>query len=238
MIMVIEMPCRSIHPCSQRSKNFTESSGQKRIWTTIGLVQCSPTNRHSSDSEIPFDAGRKLRQNKSKESQRIGKRFTYGVPLASKVWSASIHSEEIWMVTISSTRLRVISSHAPLGVFGGDWRLHQDNDPKHRSGVAKEFIGEKIPNLLPWPLNSPNLNPIENYWNVLKRYIEKRKPENIDDLGEYMNEEMRKTTASFLINFITSMKDRCLAAIFSNGERIKFRLTLCRSAFLKLSNSV
>ena len=107
-------------------------------------------------------------------------------------------------------------------VFGRDWRLQQDNDPKYRSGVAKEFIGEKIPNLLEWPSNSPDLNPIENYWNVLKRRVEKRKPENIDDLEEYMNEEMRKTTASFLINFITSMKDRCLAAISSNGERIKF----------------
>ena len=106
--------------------------------------------------------------------------------------------------------------------FKRRWRLQQDNDPKHTSGVAKEFIKNKIPELLEWPANSPDLNPIENYWNVIKRRVEKRKPANIDDLEQFMNEEIEKTDSNFLINFVNSMKDRCLAAISSNGERIKF----------------
>jgi hypothetical protein len=38
---------------------------------------------------------------------------------------------------------------------------------------------------------SPDLHPIENYWNVIKRRVEKRKPENTDELEQHMNEEMR-----------------------------------------------
>ena len=106
--------------------------------------------------------------------------------------------------------------------FKRRWRLQQDNDPKHTSGVAKEFIKNKIPELLEWPANSSDLNPIEKYWNVIKRRVEKRKPANIDDLEQFMNEEIEKTDSSFLINFVNSMKDRCLAVISSNGERIKF----------------
>ena len=43
-----------------------------------------------------------------------------------------------------------------------DWRLVMDNDPKHTSKVVKEFLSQNIPNHLPWPSQSPNLNPIEN----------------------------------------------------------------------------
>jgi transposase len=41
-------------------------------------------------------------------------------------------------------------SHASR-VFKRDWRLQQDNDPKHRSGVANKFISERVPKLLEWP---------------------------------------------------------------------------------------
>jgi hypothetical protein len=123
-------------------------------------------------------------------------------------------------------------------LFGHDWRLQQDNDPKHTSRVAKEFINKKVLELLEWPSNSPDLNPIENYWNVIKRRVEKRKPGNIDELEKYMNEDMEKPKASFLINFVSSMKDRCLAVIFSNGERINFWNMVSRSIFRGLSNGV
>jgi hypothetical protein len=29
-------------------------------------------------------------------------------------------------------------------MYGGNWRLQQDNDPKHTSRVAKEFIAKKF----------------------------------------------------------------------------------------------
>ena len=56
----------------------------------------------------------------------------------------------------------------------------------------------------------------------MKRCVEKRKSANIDDLEQFMNEEIEKTDSNFLINFVNSMKDRCLAIISSNGKRIKF----------------
>ena len=106
--------------------------------------------------------------------------------------------------------------------FKQRWRLQQDNDPKHTSGVAKEFIKNNVPELLECWANSPDLNPIENYWNVIKRRVEKRKPANIDEMEQFMKEEIEKTDSNFLINFVNSMKDRCLPVISSNDERIKF----------------
>ena len=65
----------------------------------------------------------------------------------------------------------------------------EDNDPKHTSHLAQSFINENIPELLDWPANSPDLNPIENLWNLVKRNVEKRMPQNQKDLIQFMVEE-------------------------------------------------
>ena len=59
--------------------------------------------------------------------------------------------------------------------------------------ITKEFISEEVPELVQWPSNSADPNPIGSCWNVIKQRVEKLKPENTDDLEEYMNKEMRKT---------------------------------------------
>ena len=62
--------------------------------------------------------------------------------------------------------------------FGRRWRLQMDNDPKHRSRVAQDFLSRETPEVIDWPSNSPDVNPVENLWAIIKRRIEKRKPEN------------------------------------------------------------
>lgn len=56
-----------------------------------------------------------------------------------------------------------------------DWFLQEDNDPKHRSKIAKAWKQERNINVLPWPSMSPDQNPIENVWQVLKLNVGKKK---------------------------------------------------------------
>ncbi|CAF1312566.1 unnamed protein product [Rotaria sordida] len=106
--------------------------------------------------------------------------------------------------------------------FHWNWRLQQDNDPKHRSNICKQFIRKNVPELLDWPSNSPDVNPIENIWSIVKRKVEKRKPKNTDELELFLAEEFKNTDINVVKNCVMSMKNRCLSLISSKGERIKY----------------
>ena len=73
--------------------------------------------------------------------------------------------------------------------FGRRWRLQQDNDPKHKIRLAQQFLSIEVPEVIHWLSNSPDANPVENLWSIIKRRVEKRKPTNLDELNKFLHEE-------------------------------------------------
>jgi len=55
-----------------------------------------------------------------------------------------------------------------------DWWFQQDNDPKHKSNLVKDWIFSKGIQCIDWPPYSPDLNPIENLWADIKKRTEKK----------------------------------------------------------------
>ncbi|CAG8579165.1 2814_t:CDS:2 [Scutellospora calospora] len=98
----------------------------------------------------------------------------------------------------------------------------QDNDSKHTSRLATAFIKKNVPVLLDWPSNSPDINPIENLWSVVKQNVEKRMPKDLSELERYMIEEWNKIPNSFLANLVGSMRRRCELLIEKDGEHISY----------------
>ncbi len=120
--------------------------------------------------------------------------------------------------------VEILRRHAPeiTQMLGNDWRFQQDNDPKHTSCLAKAFLQENFPEILEWPSNSPDLNPIENLWAIVKSNVEKRMPKDLNDLEEFMVEEWQNIPQSVLVSLANSMRRRCELIIENNGERIPY----------------
>src|SRR6185369_3041392 len=91
---------------------------------------------------------------------KIAKKFLPGWVLCAK-GKTSLHC----FTGIMDARFytEILEGHLPeiRRMLGRRWRFQQDNDPKHTSQVAKEFLKENFSEVMDWPSNSPDLNPIE-----------------------------------------------------------------------------
>ena len=111
----------------------------------------------------------------------------------------------------------------------GNLLMMEDGAPYHK-GVASERRAELEkdgwigwgPGI--WPANSPDLNPIENLWHILRDRIRKRKvqPRTKEALIEALQEEWVKLDMKIVNDLIDSMPRRLQAVIDAKGGATKY----------------
>ncbi len=103
-----------------------------------------------------------------------------------------------------------------------DFIFQQDLAPAHTAKGTKSWFNDHGVTVLDWPANSPDLNPIENLWGIVKRKMRDARPNNADDLKATVKETWASIPSQQCHKLITSMPRRIEAVIKAKWAPTKY----------------
>jgi len=126
--------------------------------------------------------------------------------------------------------LEVLRAFLPTVVRNGDIFM-QDGAGIHRAHIIRSFFHESGITVMVWPPYSPDLNPIENLWAILKVAIYERYPElehapdtveTLERLIDAAKECWREVEDRIVHNLSDTMTHRVQAVLRSGGWYTKY----------------
>ena len=149
-------------------------------------------------------------------------------PIKVKVWAgfSSKGFRSIHCFTGKSTATRMcgiysfglIESSDKLFPESDEWILQEDNDSPHRSKIARQWKEENSINVLQWPSYSPDLNPIENVWAILKSKIAYKNIRTVKGLKSEIKKEWNNLSNEIATRLVNSMDNRISSLIKEEGD--------------------
>ncbi|GFX03150.1 transposable element Tcb2 transposase [Trichonephila clavipes] len=110
------------------------------------------------------------------------------------------------------------------GAIGDSFVFQDDNARPHRARLVENMLEAETIQRMEFPACSPDLNPIEHVWDMLRRRIaaRPRPPATVRDLEIALLEEWNSIPQSLIDNFIASMANRCAAVLAVRGDHTPY----------------
>ncbi len=104
----------------------------------------------------------------------------------------------------------------------GNYVFQQDNAPPHTAHATRAWFREKGIELLDWAPHSPDLNPIENVWGIIKQQLHKRNPVTVDEAHDLIIDIWNNLPLALAQRLADSMEKRCRLCLMRRGLRIPY----------------
>ena len=122
---------------------------------------------------------------------------------------------------VSLLRGALPASVRSLGLEG-DYIFHQDNASCHSAKYTKDWMARNKIDLLDWPAQSPDLNPIEHLWDALGRQIGSRAFTNNEQLWKHLQEQWQLLPRVCISKLVESMSRRVEAILKARGGYTRY----------------
>ena len=103
-----------------------------------------------------------------------------------------------------------------------DYVFQQDNARCHTSRQTMSWFLENNVNVMAWPAQSRDMNPIENLWDELGRRLDQHTPRNKDQLWEIVKDEWYQISTEVTKKLVESMQRRLQAVIDAKGGHTRY----------------
>lgn len=108
-------------------------------------------------------------------------------------------------------------------LVGQDFIFQDDNAPCHRAKSVQQWMKKHGVQVLDWPAQSPDLNPIENLWSKIGYEISKKHPTNKQELIEAIIAAWNRiVTKEYIKKLVYSMPQRCRLVIRNKGWPVPY----------------
>lgn len=204
----------------QKYKDWTSADWQKVMFSdesTFRLVRGGSKIVRRPSSVSRYDPHYTVKTVKHPDSVMVWGAFT------GHKGSAGLYFLPKNMTMKATNYIQVLEDH--MLTF---WSIHDakffmhDGAPAHKSKAVKEFMVRNNIHVLDWPGNSPDLNPIENAWHVMKTNLEKSRPSNIKNLTEELKKMWVHFDASYFSTLAASMPKRIQSVLKIKGNMSKY----------------
>jgi hypothetical protein len=107
-------------------------------------------------------------------------------------------------------------------LYPDGWVLQQDGAPPHTACDTRRYLAMNKITVLQWPPYSPDLNPIENVWELMKRRVEMMSKRTLAEWKAAIYEVWEGLSHEYLNKLMRSMTSRLSACIAAEGAKIKY----------------
>jgi transposase len=112
--------------------------------------------------------------------------------------------------------------------YGRDFLFLEDNNPSHgtrtSNNIAAKAKQDAHLQILPHPPQSPDLNPIESIWQIMKQRLRGGSWQTVAEFKQAIEAEFNRITRSQIRKRISEIRWRCERVIELKGARIRSKL--------------
>ena len=161
----------------------------------------------------------------------------FSVMIRGAIWSDGRTDLVEWEANINSAKYVSILHEGLLPIFSSgkmdkvNSLFMKDGTPCHSVRATQHRLSQNWINKLPWPSQSPDMNPIENLWGILDRNLrkKKRKSSSKPELIALLRQTWQEIPRDDIRQLINAMPRRVLGLKTAKRMSTKYYLLNLRS---------